>query len=126
MIAAAVNARGDVAGSFYAADGYMHAYRWTEAGGLEDLGTNGGYASLAFNMNDNGDVVGTYWDRSWGYHPFIARPGRAITDLSVRYPQIEQINSISNDGRLTRLDGQYRTSVRCRAPKLGESATPTR
>jgi probable HAF family extracellular repeat protein len=97
----ALNARGDIAGSFFAADGYMHAFRWTSSNGLEDLGTNGGFSSMAWAMNDNGDVAGVYWDRGWTSHPFVASPGHPMVDLSLRYPDIEWVYAISNDGRLT-------------------------
>lgn len=100
LVGYAINVHGDVAGSFLAADGMMHAFRWTAAAGLEDLGTNGGFASLAFAMNDAGDVVGTYWDRNWGSHPFIASPGRGMTDVGLRYPEIQRLNGVTNDLRL--------------------------
>lgn len=100
LVGIATNASGDVAGYTIAGDGMLHAFRWTAATGLEDLGTNG-VASMASAMNDRGDVVGTYWDGAGFGHPFIAPRGGVMTDLSQRFPEVSQINGISNDGRLT-------------------------
>lgn len=105
MIPIAINANGDVAGSGIAADGRIHAYRWSATSGLEDLGRYG-VSSMAWGMNDNGDVVGTSWDADFP-HPFIAPRGGVVTDLMARYPQILQINDISNDGRMTGFTWQW-------------------
>jgi probable HAF family extracellular repeat protein len=108
LVGIATNASGDVAGYTVAGDGMLHAFRWTATTGLEDLGTNGGFSSMASGMNDHGDVVGTYWDRGWWAHPFIAPRGGVMTDLGQRFPQISQLNGISNDGRLTGSTWQWR------------------
>src|SRR4029079_5743328 len=50
---------------------------------------------------DNGDVVGKYWDENWADHPFIARRGEALTDLTPSYSQIFEINAVNNLGQLT-------------------------
>jgi probable HAF family extracellular repeat protein len=47
----AINSHGEIAGYARLADGSYHAVRWTEAGGLEDLGTNGGWTSQAIAIN---------------------------------------------------------------------------
>jgi probable HAF family extracellular repeat protein len=39
----AINSHGEIAGYSMLADGSYHAFRWTAGGGLEDLGTNGGW-----------------------------------------------------------------------------------
>jgi probable HAF family extracellular repeat protein len=101
LVGVAMNAGGDIAGYAIGSEGTLRAFRWTAAGGLEDLGTNGGRAAMALGINDNGDVVGKYWDQNWFDHSFIARRGGAMTDLKAAYPQIFLANAISNDGRLT-------------------------
>ena len=101
LVGIAINANGDVAGWATGADGVLRAFRWTAAGGLEDLGQSGWQSSQPTSINDNGDVVGKYWDRDGVDHPFIARRGEAVTDLAALYPEILEINAINNAGQLT-------------------------
>src|SRR5258706_11229471 len=54
----AINSQGDIGGFATMPDGSLHVIRWTAAGGLEDLGMNGGIQAQGFGMNDNGDIVG--------------------------------------------------------------------
>ena len=100
LVGVAMNANGDVAGYATDANGVAHAIRWTEAGGLEDLGLNGGTQSIASAINHGGDVVGSYWDQDGVSHPFIAPRGGRMTDLTPRYPEILELTAISNNGRL--------------------------
>lgn len=100
LVGVAMNNKGEVTGTAVLADGTSHAFRWTVAGGLEDLGANGGRQSQGFAINEQGDVVGTYFDQNWSPHPFIARPGEAMQDLGAVYPQIFQATSLTNDGRM--------------------------
>src|SRR4051794_27516676 len=62
LVGVALNASGDVAGYALGADGVLRAFRWTAAGGLEDLHSTGWLASWVYAINDNGDVVGKYWE----------------------------------------------------------------
>jgi len=103
LVGLAVNRNGDVAGYAFMPDGICHAIRWTRAGGLEDLGTNGGFIAQAFGINDNGDVVGSYATNAGGVtqsHGFLARRGGAIEDLSTPERQILRVDAITNDGRI--------------------------
>jgi probable HAF family extracellular repeat protein len=47
-----------VVGISNTADGNQHAFLWTAAGGMEDLGTLGGPGSFAFGISQTGVVVG--------------------------------------------------------------------
>jgi probable HAF family extracellular repeat protein len=100
LVGVAINSKGDVTGTANLADGTLHAFRWTQENGLEDLGANGGRMSQGFAINDQGDVVGMYWDQDWRSRVFIASPGGVMRDLGPIYPQIFQPSTITNDGRL--------------------------
>ena len=41
-----------------AGDAETHAFSWTQADGMVDLGTLGGTSSIAFAVNEGGQVVG--------------------------------------------------------------------
>ena len=53
-----LNSSGAVAGAFPLGTDVVHAYQWSRRGGLQDLGTLGGSSSVAFAINDAGDVAG--------------------------------------------------------------------
>jgi probable HAF family extracellular repeat protein len=53
-----VNDSGQVIGASVTAAGETHAFLWTAAGGMVDLGTLGGFFSLADGINNSGIVVG--------------------------------------------------------------------
>jgi probable HAF family extracellular repeat protein len=94
----AINSQGEVCGSAAMPDGTLHAMRWTPAHGLEDLGLNGGVQSACTGINDNGDVVGVYFDATYTAHNFVAPRGGPMRDLS---PDIFQVSSIANAGWIT-------------------------
>ena len=101
LVGLAINSNGEIAGYGYLANGTIHAFRWTESGGLEDLGANGGWLSQAVGINDNSDVVGVYLDASNQPHGFVAPRGGVMRDLRTPDRQIVRVNSITNDGRMT-------------------------
>ena len=57
-LAVAVNPSGQVVGYSSTAGGETHAFSWTQAGGMVDLGTLGGSYSQRAAVNDSGQVVG--------------------------------------------------------------------
>src|SRR5262245_61089856 len=101
LIGTAINAHGDVAGVAQLADGTYHAFRWTHAGGLEDLGANDGWYAQAYGINDNGDVVGVYLDAGSNPHGFIAPRGGVMQDLFTYERPIQFVTAITSDGRLS-------------------------
>ena len=82
----AINERGQIIGSSLTGDldplrsPVEHAFLW-EDGRMQDLGTLGGFWSVAFAINDHGQVVGTS-DLAWPKRAypistrFSGRPGR--------------------------------------------------
>jgi probable HAF family extracellular repeat protein len=46
-----------VVGAAKNADGHWRAFRWTQAGGMQDLGTLGGDESMAYSVSADGSVV---------------------------------------------------------------------
>src|SRR4029450_468251 len=62
-MAAAINQNAVVAGTSTFSSPWNHAFRWTQAGGMTDLGALPGNIPLgptseAFGINDSGDIVG--------------------------------------------------------------------
>jgi probable HAF family extracellular repeat protein len=64
-----VNASGQVVGWSSTAGGEGHAFSWTRAGGMVDLGTLGG-STAAFAVSDSGQVVGSDVDDQGFYEAF--------------------------------------------------------
>ncbi len=68
----AMNNVGQAVGWSRTPDGVMHAVRWTPGVGLEDLGLQGGVASIASGINDSGTTVGTVV-LTWGPPRIVSR-----------------------------------------------------
>jgi probable HAF family extracellular repeat protein len=81
--ATAVNANGDLAGYVRTSSDpdTVHAMRYTDAGGLVDLGSLGG-DSYGFGINRWGQVAGySYAGSVFNIRAFLATPGQAMRDL---------------------------------------------
>ena len=71
----AINALGQIAGrTRFTADGFKHAFRWTAAGGLQDLGTLGGQFSDALAINARGQIAGSASTADGSLHAFLWTP----------------------------------------------------
>ena len=75
-----INNRAQVVGRVGTTTGY-HAFLW-ENGTTTDLGTLGGVYSVAYQVNDVGQVVGSSTDASGTWHPFIWENG-AMNALAI-------------------------------------------
>lgn len=80
-----INASGQVAGYSYTADGKLHAFRYTDGPGMVDLGTltrDKDGRSVAYDINDSGQVVGyTSSGRWFRQRPFRYTDGVGMVDL---------------------------------------------
>ena len=80
----AVNDGGTIVGQQLTARGYRHAFSYTQAGGMADLGTLGGDMSTALAINNKGWIVGTSLtgDESGVLHGFLWTPSGGMQDLT--------------------------------------------
>jgi probable HAF family extracellular repeat protein len=77
----AINNKGEVVGWMYTA-GRRRAFRWTPAGGVQDLGTLGGLEAEARDINDGGDVTGWAMVSGSEIRPFIWTPGGGMREMA--------------------------------------------
>ncbi len=82
-LAFAINNSGTVVGQTPVAKGYRHAFSWTEAAGITDLGTLGGGESAALSVNNLGWIVGTSLtsNKNGTLHGFVWTPSTGMQDL---------------------------------------------
>ncbi|MCA1632376.1 MAG: hypothetical protein LC802_01345, partial [Acidobacteria bacterium] len=60
----------------------LHAFIYTVAGGMQDIGTLGGTRSIAYDINSNGSVVGVSEIAPGVDHAFLYDPLSGMEDLS--------------------------------------------
>ena len=98
----AINDNGDIAGYDQTPSGDFHAFRYTSATGIQDLGGAAfGPFSQAFGINNAGDVVGAFFDANFNGHGFLAPAGQGMQDLLTEDRPIAHVWSILDDGRIT-------------------------
>ncbi len=80
----AINETGTIVGQELTASGYRHAFSYTQAGGIVDLGTLGGSMATALAINNKGWIVGTSLtnDKSGILHGFLWTPSGGLQDLT--------------------------------------------
>jgi probable HAF family extracellular repeat protein len=76
-----VNDAGQVVGETSIGNGESHAYVWTLAGGMVDLGTLGGANSRAVAINEAGQIVGRSDTASGDQHAFLWTMATGMIDL---------------------------------------------
>ena len=103
--AAAVNEQGTVVGTATSVSGGMpHAFRWTAAGGVVSLGTLGGPASTAVDINASGWIIGrsdAAGDNGYSFrHGFVRDPATGTMTELPRLPGYDFIepSAINDDG----------------------------
>ena len=100
--ASAVNGSGQVVGASSTASGANHAFLWTQAGGMVDLGTlPGGTNSGAAAVNASGYVAGySEVDSAGDFHAFLWTQARGMVDLgTLGGPQSVAV-AITDDGQV--------------------------
>jgi len=68
-------------GQVVGANSVNHAVIWTAAGGAMEIGTLGGNASVAFDINASGEITGTALTTSGVAHAFLWTPRKGMLDL---------------------------------------------
>lgn len=96
--AVAINARGEVIGNSWNANGRLHAFLWREDRML-DLGTLGGSQSWANAINDRGQIVGNSTVRSGEQHAVLWREGK-IVDLGTLGGTLSAATAVNNRGQV--------------------------
>jgi len=80
-VARGVNDSGEIVGDYITSAGLDHAFLWTQASGLQDLGTLGGSSSIATAINQSGQVVGYSTTSTNFTHAFLWTSTTGMQDL---------------------------------------------
>jgi probable HAF family extracellular repeat protein len=101
--AQAVNASGAVAGFAGTGGTNSHAFYWTRAGGMIDLGTLGGESSYAYALNDSGQVVGdaqVVHGESFITHAFSWTSKGGLIDLGTFGGNNSYVSGVNDSGEV--------------------------
>ena len=100
-LASAVNDRGQVVGFTYLPnDTEVHAFSWTQAGGMVDLGTLGGYSSQAIAVNDSGQIVGWAFTADGTTHAFSWTQAGGMVNLGSLGGTYSGANAVNASGQI--------------------------
>ena len=102
MSANAINEAGTVVGNSQLRNGDLHAFRYTDAEGMIDLGTLGGTYSAAGGINDFGWISGTSSTSNGVWHAFLYHDDTGMMDLGPGFGV-----AINNAGIISGTDGPY-------------------
>jgi probable HAF family extracellular repeat protein len=80
-----------------------NAFRWTQAGGMQDIGSLGGFGSAAYDVSWNGSVIVGDSDTSSGLRAFRWTAATGMKNLSTLYSvgsgsYLIYANAVSADG----------------------------
>jgi probable HAF family extracellular repeat protein len=125
--AAAINDRGEVTGTASLSDTLARAFIWDCERGIQNIGAvdDGDYASIAYDINNRGQVVGQsvtfddskafIWDRAHGMRGIGSQTGGLAYDVNDRGDVLMMDNTIWSEGLGSRatqdLIGFYFTSI---------------
>ena len=88
-----------VVGEAHLPSGFWRAFRWTQATGMQDLGTLGGYFSLAYGVSANGSVVVGYaYNAAGQWRAFRWTASGGMQDLGTLGGNSSEAFAVSPDG----------------------------
>lgn len=88
-----MNNQDQVVGRFGTGSG-LHAFVWSALGGMVDLGTLGGSGSVAYGLNDAGEVVGMAMDAEDMPRMFRWTPNTGMVDLGATMGIAYDLNEV--------------------------------
>jgi len=109
------------------AERQSRAFRWTAAGGMEDLGTLGGVESWAFGISADGRVVvGKAQNAAWQYRAFRWTEAGGMEDLNITYASLLTDGSYLWRATAISPDGRYIVGLGSRGAFLLDTGFPLR
>ena len=97
----AINDAGVVAGTYYATDGALHAFRWSGAGDPAVLPTLGGTLAKGLGINEAGDVVGDAMRPSSSNEQAVLwRAGGELVELGTFGGARSSARDVNNHGQI--------------------------
>jgi len=80
---------------------YLHAFRWTQAGGMQDLGVTDGLESVAWGVSANGQVVyGEARDEDFFWRAFRWTASEGMDDLGTLGGPMSTVHGSNADGTI--------------------------